>query len=179
MLLLYMFKFCTAFCLRKSMEIEEKEDREILFRLGQIESRENLMGQEYASRRERAEAIRLQMAELQPQNNNKEITKSGFKLSVLQRFVEHHVKTISYEKDENDINAENEICGICNLEFYELEHVKHLDCKTDLENAIASKHIFHDTCILNWFKISVDCPICRCDFANDIKTIKRKSRYEI
>ena len=99
------------------------------------------------------------------------------------------LKSIHYErpKDANDDFYEN--CGICCLEFDELEHLKQLDCQSKGEEMGVGetnsgpnqgvKHIFHQSCIQNWFKISVDCPICRANFKKDIKYMKAKTQSQL
>lgn len=60
-------------------------------------------------------------------------------------------------------------CGICLQAFVVGESLKVLDCGglgNDVEVVPENqqKHIFHQECILNWFKKKIECPLCRAQF---------------
>jgi hypothetical protein len=46
---------------------------------------------------------------------------------------------------------EKEDCSICLRKLKKKELCMHLNCS----------HIFHSKCILDWFEINIECPVCR------------------
>lgn len=76
---------------------------------------------------------------------------------------------------------ELETCGICLLEFDELEKIKILPCKIDQKSdePVKGRHLFHSDCVYSWFLKKMECPICRYSFSNLIKKMKKKTKDEL
>ena len=58
-------------------------------------------------------------------------------------------KVIANILDNNPIKSENE-CSIC-MEKIEYNKIEKLSCN----------HLFHNKCILEWYKTNLSCPMCR------------------
>ena len=59
--------------------------------------------------------------------------------------------------------SENEIdesCAICINRYIKGDVISTLPC--------SKRHSFHTYCLEEWFRTSVSCPLCRCDFSNEI-----------
>ena len=88
--------------------------------------------------------------------------------NIIDLFKTSNIK-IDIEKELNKLNEKinNEECTICKDEIE--EGIK-LNCK----------HIFHKTCIIEWFNINQSCPLCRTSFIDKItKLIKIKEKYDL
>jgi hypothetical protein len=68
---------------------------------------------------------------------------------------------------------EDEMCGICMLEFEQLQPVKQLDCKLE------TKHMYHYDCLLAWFNKKLICPMCRFDFNKQCIDMRKKTQYQL
>ena len=64
---------------------------------------------------------------------------------------------------------EDDMCGICMLEFHNLEPVKQLDCKVE------AKHMYHQECLVEWFNKKLICPMCRFDFNEQCVKMSKKT----
>ena len=76
---------------------------------------------------------------------------------------------INIEKEINKLSKKinNEECTICKDEIK--EGIK-LECN----------HVFHKTCIIEWFNINQTCPLCRIEFIDKItKLLKLKEKYDL
>ena len=61
--------------------------------------------------------------------------------------------------NENEID---ETCAICINRYINGDVISTLPC--------SKRHSFHTYCLEEWFRTSVSCPLCRCDFSNEIGT---------
>ena len=59
--------------------------------------------------------------------------------------------------NENEID---ETCAICINRYINGDVISTLPC--------SKRHSFHTYCLEEWFHTSVSCPLCRCDFSNEI-----------
>jgi hypothetical protein len=81
--------------------------------------------------------------------------------------------------DIDDIKNNAEKCPTCNKEQKLLENNKNKDCPICFQNInqeceinIHCSHIFHRSCLSNWYEIKKNCPMCRVEFNDtDIKKI--------
>ena len=59
--------------------------------------------------------------------------------------------------NENEID---ETCAICIYRYINGDVISTLPC--------SKRHSFHTYCLEEWFRTNVSCPLCRCDFSNEI-----------
>ena len=64
-------------------------------------------------------------------------------------------KMTSYTNEENKrvIGSLEDICAICKENYQRNDNIEYLGCS----------HFFHRSCLVNWFKNKVICPICKND----------------
>ena len=174
----YALEFCYARTQRNNEAIEKARDlQDEANEQIQLQNEMTLALQTHADNIVRERLIRYR-SKHQPQ--------SGFTAKRIRMFVEQQLKTINFEKSFGKSQNEEEIetCGICLLEFDELEKIKFLDCKIqqskdDSEQNVQGRHLFHFDCILNWFHKKVECPLCRYSFTNQVKSAKKKTEFEL
>ena len=62
--------------------------------------------------------------------------------------------------DKNEANIRNKTCSICLNDFVDNENlIKLPECD----------HLFHNECIIDWLKMHLICPYCRCDIRNALQ----------
>jgi hypothetical protein len=96
---------------------------------------------------------------------------SGFFKTTIVEFVDQHVASKTYErlyiKSINSIE-DFDCCNICLVDFEEMERIKILECGH-------LKHFFHQKCLTNWMMIKTECPLCRHNYREKVKKMKRKT----
>ena len=78
-------------------------------------------------------------------DNNQEMPQNGVEPSLLRNFSPSKLKDVSNLEDDK------KNCIICMEDFKNGDEVIYIPCL----------HVFHKNCILEWFKIHNDCPICK------------------
>lgn len=57
--------------------------------------------------------------------------------------------------EEYDVNTHRESkCSICLNAYFPSQHLYHLKCN----------HYFHEQCLLQWFVVTSQCPVCRDEY---------------
>ena len=85
----------------------------------------------------------------------------------------------SYQLDD-----EQNQCGICLSAFNQGEELKILNCQSKIDendeeekasdtNKQVIQHVFHSSCITEWFFKKVECPMCRATFHDEIDQSQR------
>jgi hypothetical protein len=69
-----------------------------------------------------------------------------------------NLKRVSYENEKEKLDYED--CPICIESFYSSssERLIYLPCNR--------KHIFHQSCIIEWLRRELECPLCRAPINN-------------
>ena len=70
--------------------------------------------------------------------------------------------------NENEID---ETCAVCINKYINGDVISTLPC--------SKRHSFHTYCLEEWFRTNVSCPMCRCDFSNEIGIFLPNSNEQI